>query len=235
MSFSNKTPVTPAQQFIKWVGSKGDLSYYDKEAKERKVISIPRRFVVLDQLNSIGGYSKLNESGIWANEVRNTKEEELVVRTNVGEIERGLYNDIKDRVKTAGGKYQRNVYALLEDDDKSWKIVKIMLTGAALSAWFDYSKANNPEEWGVNLVEAKQESNGATTFFVPVFEPFAIPKELVQRATDADQQLQKYLSTYAKERREEGDKDQALAEENIRDVVIEDVDDKPIDLSEIPF
>lgn len=240
MSFSNKRVKTPVQLFIRWAGSKGHLAYWDKEASREVVINSPVRFIVLDQLNTIGGFSDSLQGGIWANEVRNTRTEPLYVRCGAAELEHGLYNDIKDKLKGQGGRYARSLYVLVRNENRVWVIANLKLVGAAMSVWFDYVKQpqNDPEMLGVELVGADEEKKGSNTYFVPVFKPFELSTEEVTAAINADRDLQTYLKTRSISRTQPDelpDEDEAAAIRHVDDVVIEDIDDRPIDLSEIPF
>lgn len=239
MSFSNPTPATPVKRTFKWAGSTGDMTWYDKDNKERKKLDKPFKFIVLDELSAISGYSKELESGIWSNEVRNTKEGILDVKAGKAVIVRGTYAQIKDSIKSKGGKYTRAVYVLFEDEDKSWKVGKIMMAGSALGAWFDFRRDFSPDEVGVSLTGAEPEENGSTKFFVPVFKPFDLDDKLRALATETDEKLQSYFKRYATTRTEEPanvNYSPEPAEDEPDTIEIDDVDDlEPIDLSEIPF
>lgn len=113
MSRSNNTEISnPANRFFEWSGSEGKIKYYDKEKKENIYIDLPFVFLVLDVLTTIKGYSDEDESGIWANEIRNLKTEELTVRTKHGIKAKGLYEEVKN---VLGAKYSQSVYIAYKD------------------------------------------------------------------------------------------------------------------------
>ncbi len=101
----------PATQVLEWAGASdaGYLKYYDKEAKEKKSIGLPFTFAYLDEMVSILGYSKQYKANIFSNEVRRTSSEDLKVMSfsngKVITICEGIYSEIKDELKMAGGKY----------------------------------------------------------------------------------------------------------------------------------
>jgi hypothetical protein len=84
MSRSNPTLTNPANRRFEWAGGAGELRYYDRETKETIVQPLPFRFMVLDQLNTMAGFSKSDKSSIWANEVRDTKNDVMFTRTKAG-------------------------------------------------------------------------------------------------------------------------------------------------------
>lgn len=236
MSRSNPAPAPIAQRYMAWAGGKGELQYYDKESQENITVELPFRFLVLDELTTITGWSDQDQSGIWSNEVRTTKDE-LIVRTKAGEIARGPYTDIKDRLKALGAKYARSVYIAYQqpvDDSFEWVIGNIKMAGSALSAWFDFDYVRKSPNYAmaVRLTGSTEDKKGATKFFVPTFELIESEKSELDAAFELDVELQKYLANYF-DRKPETDHEPAKTDSE--DVVIEDIDDKPIDLSEIPF
>lgn len=235
MSFSNPTPITPVKRVFKWAGSTGNITWYDRDTKERKNISRPFKFIVLDELNAISGYSKELEGGIWSNEVRNLRSDVLVAKVGKMQIANGVYDSIKDIAKSKGGKYTRAVYVLFEDESKQWTVGKIMMAGSALGAWFDFKRDYSPDEVGVSLVGAQEDKNGQTTYFVPVYDPFEIDQKLRDLAVQSDKRLQQYLEKYANSRPESND-DPAAYNGTADEPDADDLDSmEPIDLSEIPF
>lgn len=236
MSRSNPTPTNPASKLFRWAGSTGKMQWYDRETKTRIDAPLPFKFLVLDELHTIGGFSERDKSGIWANEVR-TMKEQLNVRTGSGQLGFGTYEFIKDTLKANGGKYARSVYIAFEDgsDDPQWLIGNIKLTGAALGAWFDLKRTHNVEEGAVMLTGSTKDKNGSVEYHVPTFEITSIDSETDQLAGRLDKALQAYLDlTLAA--RAANPVAEPIDESEAHDEPAEDEDDqKPIDLSEIPF
>lgn len=238
MSRSNPAPTSPARKFFAWAGSTGVLQHYDKETKTRIDAKLPFSFMVLDELTTIGGFSDSDKSGIWSNEVR-TVEDPLIVRTSAGILATGNYNDLKDQLKARGGKYARSVYiAYQEPDGESfeWAIGNIKLTGAALGGWFDFHRIVDVNKGGVRITGAYEDKKGSNTFQVPVFEHVDMTPADEEVAIELDHQLQAYLTSYLKTKQVDALSAEAADADIIStDVVLEDIEDKPIDLSEIPF
>jgi hypothetical protein len=78
--------------------------------------------------------------------------------------------------------------------DSSTEFVNFRFKGSAFSAWLD--KKFNPMEHIVGISEFVEESNGATTYQVPVFKPFKIKTDIYEEALHYDEILQSYLKEY---------------------------------------
>lgn len=143
MSYSNRKEFikNPATRFIEWNGDEGFFYFYDKEAKQRFILD-DFRFIILDQLNTIRGFNEASNSGIYANEVRSIKKDNLHVKTFKGDhIASGIYETIKDTISAKGGKFTKSLYVLYFDEDQtSFELACIQLYGSAFSAWMDLLK-----------------------------------------------------------------------------------------------
>src|SRR3990172_6783810 len=145
MSRSNPNPETspnPAKYWLEWSGKNGKFTYYDKVKETKIEVPLPVTFLLLDELSTVKGWHDSSSSGIYSNEVRNTNQTPLTVKAfKGGEIAAGLYKDIKDKITNAGGHYTRNLYVAVKIDGVM-QLGSIMLKGAALYAWFEFSKVN---------------------------------------------------------------------------------------------
>ena len=73
--------------------------------------------MLLDQLGGVRGWHEASESGIYSNEVKDTRQDMLVVKAFKGGIlAEGIYKDIKDRVNALGGQFVANCYLAFKDD-----------------------------------------------------------------------------------------------------------------------
>lgn len=230
MSRSNPTPTNPAEKRFSYSGSTGQMQFYDRDTKTMIEVPEPFTFLVLDELSTIGGYSDAHKSGIWANEVRSTKDQ-LTVRTGAGSIAIGPYDQIKDALKAQGGKYARSIYIAYQEGS-DWKVGNIKLTGAGLGAWFDFKRKNNVESDAVRLEGSDTDKNGSVTYHIPKFYIEEIDDEAANRAIELDEQLQSYLKT-ALSARPEAPAGEPLAESEVQATADDGQND--IDLSEIPF
>lgn len=195
MSRSNNADLkNPAAQFFKWLGSGGQLSWWDKEAKENVNVPLPFQFMILDKLVTIAGYSDEDKSGIWSNEIRNTRDEILTVRTKNGIKREGLYGDVKS---VTGAKFCQSVYIAYYDENKQLTIGNLKLWGCAVSSWIEFAKGKDIYKGAIGITGSTEGKKGATTYFSPVFEQ----KENVSpdaniKAMELDGVLQEYLNSY---------------------------------------
>ncbi len=199
MSFSKPQLTNPSKKFIEWSSDNACFTYFDKDRgdKGEKVsLPMPVYFIVLDELSTISGFCEKHSTNIFANEVRSTVKEPLLVRTfKGGERLQGLYNDIKSEAKELGGKYTKSVYAmLLTGKGQEPELVNIKLRGAACSAWIE--KKINTGKAVICVKEVSNEKKGKTEYTVPVFSSTPLTKELTDTAIAMDQVLQEYLKEY---------------------------------------
>lgn len=227
----------PCQKYIRF--KNGTFQYYDKSKEENIEIPLPIRFVKIDELSTISGYHEPSNSGIYSNEVHSTQKETLNVRAfKGGDIAKGFYADIKDKVKSHGGKYTKSIYALFQGE-----LVNFQLSGAAFGGWIEADTRGNTFE----VTELKDGQKGATKFKVPVFVPVADDQKEIAQAMELDKTLQAFLADYKLQQQEvvedddeqesdapqpkivEGDKKPDNKAQNIPDIKYES-DVKPEDL-----
>jgi hypothetical protein len=199
MSFSQPTKVeNPALHFYEW--RNGQLSRYDKETKENIAIKLPFTFVVLDELTTVTGFHEPSNSGIFSNEIKHMDRQTLRVRAfKGGDIATGLYAKIKDTIKANGGRYTRSVY-IAEKVGSGYVISHIKFTGAAFSAWLDFTREHNVEQGIVRLTGSVEGKKGATVYQIPTFEYEKLDPEThaktIEACTKLDTDLQAYLTRY---------------------------------------
>ena len=101
----------PSTKFIEWKSNDKCFSYYDKDEQKNISISLPFKFLVLDELHTIKGWNDATSSAIYSNEVKFISKETLTVKPFKGnEIAKGLYKDIKKKIVAAGGHYTKSIY-----------------------------------------------------------------------------------------------------------------------------
>lgn len=186
----------PSTKFIEWKSNDKGFSYYDKETKENVAIPLPFKFLVLDELHTIKGWNDASSSQINSNEVKFISRDQMVVKPFKGnEIAKGLYKDIKEKIKAAGGHYVKSVYCMLEDGS----IANLQLKGAACQSYGDFTaktRSRLTDEWVV-VDKAIDGKKGAVKYTTP---GFAFEKSLSDSEADlADEAfniLEAYLKTY---------------------------------------
>ena len=186
----------PATKFIDWKSNEKAFSFYDKENKVNVPITLPFRFLALDELHTVKGWSDSCQSAIYANEVKFISKEPLTVKPFKGnEIAKGLYSDIKEKVKAAGAHYVKSIYIMLEDGS----LANLQLKGASCQSWGDFTQKGRSrlsEEW-VTVEKAIEGKKGAVKYYTPEFK---FDKSLSENentmADDAFAILETYLKAY---------------------------------------
>lgn len=196
MSLSRPQLQNPSARFYEWSGSRGQLEWYDKEKGERIAVKLPFKFIVIDELHTITGYSDTDQSGYWSNEVKDLRHD-LTVRTKKGIKYVGPYKDSKGiRQVPTDSKYAKSIY-IAHKLDGEWQLGNIKASGVALTAWIDLSGKHRTEGNIVALTGSTEGSKGATKFQIPTFEYGGAPDaDTLQIATELDRQLQDYLDVY---------------------------------------
>jgi hypothetical protein len=203
MSRSNPTinQPNPATWWFEWNGETGALKYYDKERKDTIIVKAAGfTFLLLDQLASVRGWHEASESGITANEVRDTRIEPMHVKAfKGGSLAEGLYAAIRDRVAANGGHFVANCYiGFKEDKNSPLKLGCLQFKGAALNAWVEFSKAHRKEIWeqAVMITGTVEGKKGKVIFQTPTFKLIKAGLETDHTAKALDVELQEYLKGY---------------------------------------
>lgn len=227
MSLLDDRPTNPAKFFIRV--KSGALSYYNKEEGENVTVPTPFEFIVLDQLATIKGWSDTDESGFWSNEVKSVGRDTLNVRTSSGLKGSGIWKDIKTEPALAGSKYHASIYVAAKGRD-GLEISNLALTGAALNSWIEFTKKADLRKVKVILSDWADAKKGSVSYKTPVFTAVPMPDEEREEAVVLAKELKAYHDEYFNYT--------PVAQNtsmDLKDVVIEDIDDGPVDLSEIPF
>jgi hypothetical protein len=196
MSRSNPTLTNPAEHFMSWSGSTGTLNWYNKEQEKNIPVKLPFQFLVLDQLATIKGYNKQLATGFWSNEVRNTRKEELTVRSKQGVVYTGFYKNEQGVVQVPkGADYTQSVYIAHKIGDK-YVLGNINMKGSSRSAWFDFANTCKPENGTVVMDIGEKQTAQTGDFYPPVFTYQPSTDEENTEAVRLDKELQIYLNQY---------------------------------------
>jgi hypothetical protein len=204
MSRSNpneNTNPNPATRWFEWNGEQGVVRYYDKEAKQNVVVGDDFTFILLDQLGSVRGWHDASDSGIYSNEVKDTRQETMVVKSfKGGTLAEGIYRDIKDRVNAVGGQFNANCYIAFKNGGGELAIGSIRFKGSALGAWMEFCKENRADLYkkSIRIKGFTEGKKGRIVFRVPVLTLKNISAETDSAAIELDGQLQEFLSAYLK-------------------------------------
>jgi hypothetical protein len=162
----------PSQYFLEWNSEAKTFCYYSTESEQKENLPLPLRFMALKMMLTVTGYNKERQQGIYANEVTDTRYEELrVAYRDNAVIGKGLYSSIKHLVRDAGGHYTRSIYAMTTKG----VIVNIRLRGNQMMAFKEIEKFGKryEDEWiQVSEFETRtyEEPNGELKeYTVPIF------------------------------------------------------------------
>lgn len=215
MSRSNPTDGirNPSTRWFEWAGGDdgGYIRWYDKDSKLQQKVMLPFTFLLLDELSTVKGWHDASDSGIYANEVRDTRQDALVVKSfKGGELASGIYKAIRDRITAQGGHYCASLYLAYRDEDEQLKIGNLNLKGAASSAWMEFKKSAPTKKGAdgkslrayfidaVKIASFEQLKKGATVYRVPKFSLQEVSEASNQQAVGLDAELQAFLSDYLK-------------------------------------
>lgn len=240
MSRSNKeiNITNPSTRWFEWAGSQGKLKWYDSANKETHYVDLPFRFLVLDQLNTVTGYSDELKTGFFASEVRRPSDV-ITLRTKKGIEAKDVWKDGLSHIK--GARFTKSVYIAYFEDGEL-KLGNIKFSGATLGGlsdttidanlkafkkgeegvelfsdkllesvgWFNFClKHPDIEDIAVEIVDKIADKKGSNDFFRPVFKAIPVSDETNEKAIELDCVLQEYLTAYFEKNEQEPEKAQA--------------------------
>lgn len=193
----NVTP-NPALRWFEWNGELGVVRYYDKEQKKNVDCGSDFKFLLLDQLGSVRGWHEPSQSGIYSNEVKDTRQDALLVRAfKGGTLAQGLYKEIKDRVNAVGGQFVANCYIGFKHEG-ALALGSMRFKGAALGAWMEFSKANRADLFkkAIRINGFTEDKKGRIVFRMPILSLVDTSAETNTAAESLDRTLQEFLQVY---------------------------------------
>lgn len=202
MSLSNpneKGQPNPSTRWFEWNGEHGAISYYDKALKQTLGVALPFTFILLDELGGVGGWHDASQSGIYSNEVKDTRQDVLVVKAfKGGTLVEGIYRDIKDRVNSLGGSFNTICYIAFKNESDVLTIGAIRLKGSALAAWMEFRKQHRSDFYSkaVKIDGFTEGQKGRVVFRTPKFAMTEISPETITLAVELDRTLQEFLNGY---------------------------------------
>lgn len=188
----------PAVRWFEWNGEHGKVRYYDKDAKVNVDVPLPFSFLLLDELASVRGWHDASDSGIYSNEVKDTRTDTFVVKSfKGGSLAEGLYKDIKDRVNTLGGQYVANCYIAFKHDG-GLAIGSLRLKGSALGGWMEFRKEHRSDlfDSAIEITGFTEGKKGRIVFRVPTFDLRKVSDDTNNSAVALDKEFQQWLKGY---------------------------------------
>lgn len=203
----NETLPHPCQRWFELDGKLGHLRFFDKEKKERIDYGTAKgfEFVLLDKLSTIKGWSEENESGLYSNEVKDTRSDPFVVKAfkRKEPIAEGFYSDIRDKIKANGGKFVTMLYIAYRDKETDEVTLgSLALKGGSLRSWMNMEGEGNNRSRifkdAIRIADVKEGKKGGVTFKMLVFEITEVDAVMNDIATELDRGLQSYYAFYFK-------------------------------------
>jgi hypothetical protein len=194
----NGTP-NPAVRWFEWNGEQGTVRYYDKETKQNVDVGSDFVFVLLDELGSVRGWHDASDSGIYSNEVKDTRQEVLIVKSfKGGLLAEGIYKDIKDRVNAVGGQFVANCYIGFRVNGETLALGSLRFKGAALGTWMEFRKAHRADLYkkAVRIHGFTEGKKGRITYRMPILELVPLSEKSNAAATALDVTLQQFFEQY---------------------------------------
>ena len=163
-------PTSPISKYLEWKSNDKCFSYYDKEKKENIKVQIPLEFIVLEEYHTVKGFSDSDQTGIYSNEVLQISAEEMEVKTFKGRvIAKGIYNEIKQTVNSAGGTYHKSMYIITKDNE----LLNLSFKGAVVGKWSKFTEKGQfkrlKSEW-VKIETVEDHKKGMVSYSTPNFE-----------------------------------------------------------------
>lgn len=208
----NTKAQSPVKLYASWSSNEKAFTFYNKEKGQNELLKLPLKLIHLDEMATIKGYHDESQSGLYSNEVRSTANEELNVRSfKTGTIVQGIYSEIKAKIQSAGGKYNRSVYFFHNGD-----IINVSFQGAALQAWSDFTKDARKNKAlldnYITIDSAADLKKGSVKYSIPVFSiGTTISKEDAKLSDASYDSLNAYFADRYKDNSEQESNSQPVA------------------------
>lgn len=156
--------ISPVSNYWEWKSDRelgiGTFVRRDK-ATEQEVKDVPEEFILLETVSTVKGWDTKNNCWIFANEVKNVKNEELVVKSFKGwELFRGTYD--KKAIEDIWGVFHKGVIVQNKDT-----IEEYYLKGGALFAFNELTAWINYQEYKIKFDGVEEKKNWAVIYYVP--------------------------------------------------------------------
>ena len=197
MSRSNPTLQKPASKYFEYKAEKGILQYYDRDKAETFIVPFPFQFSVLDELNTITGYSKPHNASHYSNEVRNSLKEPFTIMLKGAQVYHGLYKNEQKVVQVPrAAVYTKSIYIAYQEESE-WHIGNIKLAGSGMSSWIDFTEHLKVQDSGkVIMTKGPVVEGEKGNYYPPGFE---YVKETTTEEDKIAWQLDEVLQTYLKQ------------------------------------
>ena len=97
----------PALHYVAWASNEKSFRSYDKIKKEKFVKALPVSLIILTEGAAVKGWDDNAGEAIYSNIVMHSGKQELRVRCGKSLIAQGLYDEIKDKVKSLVSRFYK--------------------------------------------------------------------------------------------------------------------------------
>lgn len=197
MSNPNNNTIKPTKKFFQWAGGDGNIKCYDSETKTNSFLELPFKFIKLDTLSTVAGWSDADDSNYFSNEVRSIKSEPFIIKTKNGVKKEGLWEDLREAFKAQGGKFASSVYIAYLNEEGDVELGNFKFFGSSITEWINFTKENKIKDGDAVVIDgSNQAKKGKTVYYTPTFSTLEVTNEQKTEANKLDQELQTYLNSY---------------------------------------
>ena len=228
----NKGVSSPVEKYIEWKSNDKAFSYYDKEKQDRVPVKMPITFIALDDFFGVSG-GEMDDSGTFhpvKSGIAAHLGKQIVVKKDGQTVVQGIWKEIKDKVKSIGGRYTSYTYAVIDGE-----LVCFKFAGAALAAWFE-KKGDGAK---VTVKDSVEKKKGGIKYFSPVFETSELSdKDIAElEKSDALKKFDEYAEAKKKQKLSDDDTESDPGEKEIEPNLAPEEDDDDIaeKLENIPY
>jgi hypothetical protein len=197
MSRSSPTLQKPSSRYFEYKAEKGILQYYDKDKAQTFEVPFPFEFLVLDELNTITGYSKPHRGSHYSNEVRNSTKEPFTIMLKGQQVYHGLYKNEQKVVQVPrAATYTKSIYVAYKDGS-DWHIGNLKLSGSSMSAWIEFTQHLKVQDAGKVIMTKGEKVEGEKGDYYPA--GFRYVRETTDEEDKMAWKLDEVLQTYLKQ------------------------------------
>mgnify|MGYP003694197153 CR=1 FL=1 len=149
MSRSNPSENTNPNPATRWFGgtaNTGSTAHMTKRPRRTSMSAATLRSFCWISLGSVHGWHDASDSGITRTQVKDTRQDALVVKAfKGGNDRRGHLQGHQDRVNVVGGQFVASCYIAFNGRRGALAIGSLRLKGAALGAWMEFRKSHRAD------------------------------------------------------------------------------------------
>lgn len=186
---------SPVKYYVRYGAEKGQFEYWDGE---KAVHFDELEMVLMDDRKCITGYNEKKKARISSNRVQATSKEPLRIRCGDEVLLEGMYNDIKEKIAVAGGKFTQELFVLAKINGE-FVPASVSFAGVANGCWIDFLDQSGGKyalyRSMVKAVRGEHQKKGRSEFYSVAFSVESLPMDLDVKANEFnDDFLQPYLT-----------------------------------------